>query len=61
MVTSQSIIRIERELGKDKNFSQVIEKLKGDLVKKAKKRYSIKIQPLVLLRPHLKTPSCGRG
>jgi putative transposase len=43
MVISQGIIRIEREMGKDKGLYELTEKLKRELIKKAKRKYFITI------------------
>ena len=43
MVISQACIRTEGQLGKDKSFKEMIEKLKTDLTQKAKKKYHITI------------------
>jgi hypothetical protein len=43
MVMSQAGIKIEGELGKDHNLRETIEKLKTDLIQKAKKKYFITI------------------
>lgn len=51
MVMSQASIRIEGEMGKDKDLKEMIEKLKTDLIKKAKKKYPITIAWLQALTP----------
>jgi len=43
MVMSQACIKIEGQLGKDREFREMIEKLKRDLSQKAKKKYLITI------------------
>jgi hypothetical protein len=43
MVMSQAFIKIEGQLGKDRAFREMIEKLKTDLTQKAKKKYHITI------------------
>ena len=43
MVMSQACIKIEGQLGKDRAFREMIEKLKTDLTQKAKKKYHITI------------------
>jgi len=48
MVVSQAMLRIETELGKNKDLIEIIQKLKGDLIKKAKRKYFIAIAPLIL-------------
>jgi len=40
---SQACIRIEGQLGKDREFREMTEKLKTDLIKKAMKKYFITI------------------
>jgi putative transposase len=42
-VMSQASIKIEGQLGKDQEFREMIEKLKTDLIQKAKKKYFITI------------------
>jgi len=43
MVMSQACIKIEGQLGKDRAFKEMIEKLKTDLTQQAKKKYHITI------------------
>ena len=43
MVMSQACIKIEGQLGKDRAFRDMIERLKTDLTQKAKKKYHITI------------------
>ncbi len=43
MVMSQAGIRIERELGKDMDLREMIEKLKANLIRTAKKKYFVTI------------------
>jgi hypothetical protein len=43
MVMSQAGIRMEGKLGKDQDLREMIEKLKTDLIQKAKKKYFITI------------------